>query len=172
MALLAACGNSTEPIYIPVPDETGESVLFDVVTGNVLDPAAFDVITSSAVRTDQFSGWDFLFQIAEDGSTLLWPRAAIVDEVEDAGLRAMSTTFEALREAPTGGYVTGDSIPVSVGDVFAVRSRRDPAYGSIRCRRFAKIEVLALDPAAGTVTFQHLVNPNCEQRTLVPGATE
>ena len=65
-----------------------------------------------------------------------------------------------------------DSVPVSVGDVFAARSRRDPAFGSVRCRHFAKIEVLGIDPDEGTVSLLHLVNPNCEKRTLVPGAVE
>jgi len=169
---LFGCGSSTEPILVPVPDEAGEATLFDVVTGDILDPAAFDVLSGSAVRTDQFSGWDFLFQVAEDGTTLLWPRPAVIGEGEDAGLRPIATTFDALREAPETGYTTFDSLPVAAGNVFAVRSRRDPIYGSIRCRRYAKLEVLGIDEAEGTIEFQYLVNPNCEKRTLVPGATE
>ena len=95
-----------------------------------------------------------------------------MEEDEDAGLQRMSVPFEALREAPESGYTHVDSLPAAVGDVFAVQSRRDPAFGTIRCRRFAKVEVLEIDAAAGTFSFRHLVNPNCEQRTLVPGAEE
>jgi len=172
IAGLSACGNSTEPTLIPVPDEPREALLVDVSSGALSDPSAFDLISAEPVRTDQFSGWDFVFQIADDDSSLLWPRAAIVEEDEDAGLQRMSVSFEALREAPESGYTHVDSLPAAVGDVFAVQSRRDPAFGTIRCRRFAKVEVLEIDAAAGTFSFRHLVNPNCEQRTLVPGAEE
>jgi hypothetical protein len=170
--VLVGCGSSTEPVLTPVPDETREAMLFDVVSGDILDPAAFDVLSGSAVRTDQFSGWDFLFQVADGGAPLLWPRAAVIGEGEDAGLRRMEIPFDELREAPELGYATLDSVSVAEGDVFAVRSRRDPIYGSIRCRRYAKLEVLGIDEAEGTISFQYLVNPNCEKRTLVPGATE
>jgi len=80
VAGLTACGGSTEPILIPIPDEPDESVLVDVRTGAISDPSAFDIITGDAVRTDQFSGWDFVFQVADDGSNLLWPRSAVIEE--------------------------------------------------------------------------------------------
>jgi len=166
----AGCGSSTEPVLIPIPDETEEATLADVSGSTLTDPSAFDVITGQAVRTDQFSGWDFLFEIQDDGSAVLWPREAVTEEDPDAGLQLSSRTFEDLVEAPEEGYSTSESVSVAVGDVFAVRSRRDPAYGSIRCRRYAKLEILDLDAAGGTVTFRHLVNPNCEKRKLVPGA--
>ena len=172
IAGLTACGGSTDPILIPVPDEPREAILVDVSTGEISDPSAFDIFSGDAVRTDQFSGWDFLFQVAEDGTKLLWPRSAVIEENEDSGLFRVSVTFEQLTQAPEAGYVRLDSVPVAVGDVFAARSRRNPAFGSIRCRQFAKIEVLEIDPDAGTVSLLHLVNPNCEKRTLVPGAEE
>lgn len=169
---LAACGNTTEPTLIPVPDETGEAVLVDVSAGELTEPSAFDLIIAESVRTDLFPGWDFVFQIAEDGSTLLWPRGAIIEEDEDSGLLLSSRTFDDLTEAPEQGYVQLDSVPVAVGDVFAARSRRNPAFGSVRCRHFAKLEILEIDEGERTVSFRHLVNPNCEKRTLVPGAEE
>lgn len=172
IAGLTACGGSTDPILIPVPDEPSEAILVDVSTGEILDPSAFDIISGDAVRTDQFSGWDFVFQVADDGSKLLWPRSAVIGEHEDSGLFRASVTFEQLREAPEVGYVQLDSVPVAVGDVFAARSRRNPAFGSVRCRQFAKIEVLEIDADEGTVSLLHLVNPNCEKRTLVPGAED
>jgi len=172
IAGFAGCGGSTQPILIPVPDEPLESVLVDFGSGAITDPSALDVITGTAVRTDQFSGWDLIFEVAEDGTELWWPRGAITELGEDSGIQLVSRSFEDLREAPETGYVQLEPVPLAVGDVFAARSRRDPALGSIRCRRFAKIEVLAIDSEAGTVSLRHLTNPNCEKRTLVPGAEE
>ncbi|MBT8478484.1 MAG: hypothetical protein KJO06_06175 [Gemmatimonadetes bacterium] len=169
---LTGCGSGTEPILIPIPDETREAVMVDVTTGSIGDPSAFDIITGESVRTDQFSGWDFVFQIAEDGSALWWPRSAIIEEDEDSGLLLVSRGFDDLLEAPEDGYVQLESVPVAVGDVFAARSRRDPALGNLRCRRYAKVEILDVDTVERTVSFRHLVNPNCEQRKLVPGAED
>ena len=171
---LTACSDALEPILIPIPDEPGDVTLVDVSAGSLTDPSAFDVITGGSVRTDQFSGWDFLFQIQDDGSTVLWPRGAITGEDLDldAGLLKVVQTFDALLEAPESGYTNLESLPVAVGDVFAVQSRRDPAFGSLRCRRFAKVEIGAIDPMEGTISFIHLVNPNCEKRKLVAGAEE
>jgi hypothetical protein len=172
VAGLTACGDSTEPVLIPIPDEYSESEMVDVTTGALTEPSAFDIITGTAVRTDQFSGWDFLFQIGEDGGALWWPRLAITGEDEDAGVQQLLVDLDAVREAPESGYTNLESLPVAVGDVFAMRSRRDPALGNIRCRRFAKMEVLGIDAEEGVVSIRHLRNPNCEKRKLVLGAEE
>jgi len=169
---LTACTNPTDPILIPIPDEPQEATLVDVSSGSLADPSAFDVIRGESVRTDQFSGWDFLFQIQEDGSTVLWPRGSITGEDLDAGLQRISLTFDRLTEAPNTGYTNLEALPVAVGDVFAVQSRRDPAFGTLRCRRYAKVEIEAIDTMEGTISFRHLVNPNCEKRKLVAGAEE
>lgn len=172
IAGLSGCGDATEPTLIPIPDEAREAMLVDVGAGALADPSAFDVITGEAVRTDLFFGWDFVFQVTEDGSTVLWPRGALTGEGLDAGLQASLFTFDELREAPEDGYTNLESVPVAVGDVFAVQSRRDPVYGSAKCRRYAKVEVLEIDLDGGTLSFRHLVNPNCEKRKLVMGAEE
>ena len=46
-AALAACGDSTEPVQIPLPEEATQAMVADFVTGDILDPSGFDVITSS-----------------------------------------------------------------------------------------------------------------------------
>ena len=100
---LSGCGEGTEPILIPIPDETREATVVDVSTGSVADPSAFDVITGEAVRTDQFSGWDFVFEITEGGGAVWWPRSSIIEQNEDSGLILSSLDFDALVEAPESG---------------------------------------------------------------------
>lgn len=171
---LAACGDPLEPVLIPVPDEPRTVDLVPFSGGALTESSAFDVITATGVRTDQLGGWDFVFDVLPAGTATLWPRGSVVSDEDpmDAGLRVLDVEFDAVREAPESGYTKIDPVPISVGDVIAVQSRRDPSYGSIRCRRYGKIEIMALDTSAGTLTFRHLVNPNCEKRNLVPGAEE
>lgn len=169
---LAACDDPLEPNLAPVPEEPGEATLIDVRSGSLQDPSAFDVLTARAVRTDQIAGWDFVFEISGDGPLLLWPRPAITEEGLESGLYMSELSFDGLQTAPEDGYTTSSAVAVEVGDVLAMQSRRDPSFGSIRCRRYGKMEILSVDLAESTVTFRHLINPNCEQRTLVPGAEE
>lgn len=173
-AILSACGDPLQPTLIPLPDEASEEVLVQFSEGDLTENSAFDMITAAGVRTDQTLGWDFVFDLLPAGTAVLWPRSSIIgtEESVDAGLALMDTEFDSVREAPEGGYTTLESVAIEVGDVFAVQSRRDPTYGSIRCRRYGKIEILELNASEGSLTLRHLVNPNCEKRTLVPGAEE
>lgn len=168
LAALAACQDTTGPTR-SVPEQPTEVTLFDFRTAELRDPAAFDLIASIPVRTDQSSGWDFLFVIADDGTPRLHPRSVIVDRPTEAGLQKVEPSFSDLRAAPAEGYEREAPVPIAVGDVLAAVSRQDPTTFRF-CRRFGKLEVLSIDPAAGTVTLKHLINPNCENRTLVPGA--
>ncbi|MFQ5889269.1 MAG: hypothetical protein ACE5JR_04355 [Gemmatimonadota bacterium] len=171
-ALLGAlgCGRDFSPVLVALPEEPEEATLTDFLTGDLGDPAAFDLVIGESVRTDLVLGWDFVFFLPSGGVPEFRLRGQILNEDSDAGLRRASRSFDAIQEAPDSGYVRDRTVPIAVGDVFFAVSRRDPTFGSLRCRHFAKLEILALDAAESTVTFRHLINPNCEQRSLVPGA--
>ncbi len=167
---IAACGDPLEPVLQPLPDEPDEATLTDFRLGPLQSPAAFDLISQTNVRTDQSFGWDFLYEIDAGGEPVLRPRGEVTDLPSDAGLQTMSSSFDELTSAPSEGYVTDAPLPVAVGDVLTIVSRRDPSFGTIRCRRFAKIEILSIDLSALTLKFRHLVNPNCERLELTPGS--
>lgn len=162
---LAACEDPLAPTLRPVPDEPSETTLYDFRTSELRQVSAFDVVSASAVRTDQTSGWDFLLAL-EDGAFRFEPRGVVLEESSSAGLQRMSTTFEGLSMAPEDGYVTDGPVPLEEGAVYAARSRQQGA-----CLSFLKLEVLAVDAGAGSVSVRYLGNPNCGRRTLVAGAT-
>jgi len=163
----AACGSSNDPIILPLPSEPSEADLVNFSGDDLLDPSAFDILDALDARTDQTPGWDFVFQVGPDTTTLR-PRSDVTTDSASSGLQQVPVSFEELTQAPSDGYVTEEPVPVKVGDVLAGRSRRDPTF-SVRCLRYGKFEVLAIDVVAGTVTLKHLVNPNCEQTGLLPG---
>ncbi len=168
---LVGCGNSTGPIVVPNPAEPTEVVLYDFLTGDLLDPSAFDLIFQRAVRTDVEIGWDFVVFTDLEGVPVARPRGGFLnsEEEDDSGIRTMGSSFEGTVEAPETDYVQDGTVALAEGDVFVVRSRRNPSYGTVRCRYYGKFEVLAIDPEAGSITFRHLINPNCERRDLEPG---
>lgn len=167
---LPSCDETTGPGFGPVPEEPGEATVFDFRTSSVRDPSAFDIVSGREVRTDQTAGWDFLFEVRDDGTAVLRPRNHVLAEGADAGLQHVDLDFEDLDEAPERGYRTGKAVPVAEGDVLAGRSRQDPSF-AIECRHFMKMEVVTLDPGAGLLTFRHLINPACERRNLAPGSS-
>lgn len=168
-AALAACGDSTEPVQIPLPEEATQAIVADFVTGDILDPSGFDVITRNVVRTDQVTGWDFVYLVDEEvGPALVTRGSYILDTDEQSGVTVVPVPFDDLLEAPESGYVTNAPIPISEGGVFVTRSRDDDAFGSLRCRYFGKFSVDEIDEELGFMTFSHLINPNCESRNLNP----
>lgn len=170
VAAAGACGDSTEPVLIPLPEEPTQVVVYDFVTGDLLDPSAFDVITRSVVRTDKVSGWDFVyFEDEQLGPVIVTRGAYIQDDDEKAGAVVTVLSFDLITEAPDDGYISQEPLPISPGDVFIVRSRSDDAFGSLRCRRYGKFSVDAIDSELGTLTFSHFINPNCENRNLDSG---
>ncbi len=165
--LAAACDDPYGAFVLDVPETPSDATLVDFVAGSLQDPAAFDIVTQTTVRVDQTNQWDFLYRVT-DGVSELVPFGLVADTTSDAGLLRAETSFEGVAEAPTTGYTGTEPFPISVGDVFIGRSRRDASQLLI-CSRFGKFEVLDIDPAAGTILLRYLINPNCGDRVLVPG---
>jgi hypothetical protein len=72
-------------------------------------------------------------------------------------------TFEQMERAPRDGYVTDAAIPLRLGWVYAVQTRRDFRG----CQMYGKFEVIALDPS-GVAEIRAIRNPLCNDRNLVP----
>lgn len=153
----------------PLPVEPTTVSLSDFRTGSLGAATAFQLSDSRAVLPSQTSDWDFVFWATEGGDPQFRPRDMIASGASNAGLAPVEVSFSSLEEAPASGYRTDQPVPADSGAVYAVRSRQDPRLG-LTCRRYAKIEVISVDADAGSVTFRHLVNPNCEARNLLPGS--
>lgn len=163
-----ACGSTFGLNRVPVPEQPTEATLSDFRTSGLRDASAFDVLTALPVRTDLSASWDFLYYVLPDGTAQLRPRNVVLGGSSDAGLQHSDQAFDAISQAPDGGYTTDRPVVIAKGDVLTGVSRADPGFAT-RCRHFFKMEIESIDATAGTVTFKTLINPNCEQRILVPG---
>lgn len=165
---LTACDDPLSSRRAPVPDEPSLATLTSLTDGTLRDPSAFDVTGPEAVRTDQTSGWDFALRRSGGGDLEFAPRNVVLETSSSAGLQRSESSFEELRQVPEGGYSTDEPVPVVQGDVYAVRSRPDPAV-AVTCLRFMKMEVLSVDSEEGRVEIRYLANPNCGRRTVAAG---
>lgn len=165
-AAAAACTDPFEPILSPIP-EPRETELVDFDEGDLVDPAAYDMLSGSPVRTDQTSGWDFLFVVDDAVGPALLPRSGLLDDDSSAGIQADEGPFDTLELAPQDGYSMTELMPIEPGDVLTLVSRQNPRV-SVRCRVFGKLEVVSVEGSPAVLTVRVVINPNCERRNLVP----
>lgn len=170
--LLAACGDTINLPDAQIPNVV-DTVSLSALTGTPITlPSAFSVSTGQPVRTDLSAEFDFAFDIRE-GQPVLLPRAALnfpPDGRLPPGLQRVDDAFEAILEAPSNGYLTRDTLAVAVGERYVARSR--VVCTSLGVPLYGKLEVLAIDAAARTLTFEVLVDENCGYIGLAPGVPE
>lgn len=118
--------------------------------------------------------FDFLYRIHPVHGPELVPYAAVATATAvtgRSGLIATTTGFDQIDLALQTGYVTDSAAAVSVGSVLYLRSGV-PNGCFLLIPYYAKLEVLALDPAQRSMTFRILININCGYRGLAPGLPE
>lgn len=164
-SMVAACTDPFEPILTPIPEPL-ETELVDFEEGDLVDPAAYDMLSGTAVRTDQTSGWDFLFVVDDGGGPALLPRSGLLDDDSSAGIQPDDGPFDTLEQAPEDGYSTTELVPIEPGDVLTLVSRRNRRV-SVRCRVYGKLEVQSIEGTPAVLTVRIVVNPNCENRRLI-----
>jgi hypothetical protein len=169
-ALIAGLGCS-DPNALPnasVPNVVDTVTLWSLVGGPLRDPTAYSLADRRALRTYESIGFEFAFTIDAAQRPVLLPLAVLGLSPGSGlkpGLLSSAVAFDQMLKAPRNGYLTADTIPIQVGDLYFVRSR--PICTSLGgVPEYGKMEVLALDPAQQTVTFQVLANNNCGYRAL------
>ena len=173
--LTAGCDDEFTQEWFASPDTT---LLFSLSRPELLGrPSAFDFFAATSglsgipvvVETPTATGqWDVALT-DQTGGLALVPASAFVGLNSRAGIATMTgTTFDGLREAPgdTARYSRA-AVVVQLNTVYVVRTRRDGCgFGS--GSRYAKLEAVAIDRTAGTLTFRAITNPICNDRKLIP----
>jgi hypothetical protein len=151
-------------------ENTVDTVVIGSLEGTpVAVASAYSISEDRLVRTDLTGGFDFVY-LLKDGRHLLVPLDALgLGGNTNPGLQHSSAAFDAIVNPPSSGYIADDSVAVSVGDVLVARSRVTCILG---VPQYGKLEILAVDDAARTLTFRVVANTNCGFRELGPGFPE
>jgi hypothetical protein len=166
--LAAACGGvQLSPAQL---SNAVDTVTLGALNGSELRwPAAYSVAEGLAVRTDQSSNFDFIYNIDAAGHHVLLPLEVVglgSSSSADPGLQKVTTAFESLVTAPTDGYISNDTLTIALGDVIVARSRIACSLG---VPQYAKLQVLSFDDVQRTMKIQVLANTNCGYRSLATG---
>lgn len=160
---MAGC-DPFEPQLLPFGDTVA---LYSLARPEYIgQPSAFDFYSPASVVLESLRArgpddFDVAFTEA-DGEFVFLPAGVFESLAIRPGVLRITSgeSFETLEVAPREGYVTEAAIPLDVGGLYTVRTRD---LGT--CTRFAKFEVLDLDPD-GVVEFRFLRNNLCNDRTL------
>lgn len=144
-------------------------------------PSALDITAlGGLVRGGRFPeraddadlGWDLTVRI-RDGQIVFVPSSALGFPLR-AGISApiAGQTFDGLREVPAGlRFETETPTIAQLGAVYAARSREFSAGFVGSCVQYAKLQVLELDVAAGTIRVLLATNERCHDTRLVPAGS-
>jgi hypothetical protein len=170
--LSGACSSTLAP-PIPSSVNTIDTVTLYAATGTpVGTPSAYNIEvdpTVARVRTDTTPIFDFLYDIP-GSAPKLYPPGSLPGLARSAALQ-YAASFDGVTTAPGAGWNDSSALTVDSGTIVLVRSRQvSCAIGTVF--EYAKLQVLALDTIARTITFEILANANCGYRDLSPGTPQ
>jgi hypothetical protein len=166
--LALACSDPNELPKAQEPNFVDTLTMFALTGTPIQLPSAYSVL-DGLIRTDRTSSFDFAFDIDSLGNPLFLPQAVLdlqINNTVDPGLLPTTKLFGAVHRAPSNGYTTSDTLAADSGKVFIVRSR---IVCNIGVSQYSKIQVISLDSAQRSLTFQVLANNNCGYRDLDTG---
>jgi len=171
-ALIAFAACSDNSLGLPTArfNNVVDSVSLWAVDGTPLNtPSAYSMLAvpPATVRTDQMTGFDFVFNITPAGQAELLPTGA-VGLGKASGILLQSKPFDSVTVAPSSGYQDSLAVTVDSGTVAVLRSRPVSCVVGV-VFYYAKLQVLRVDALARRVDFNILVDQNCGYRGLEPG---
>ncbi len=164
--LTVACGDNR--LGDAFFENTADTLTISSIEGTpVSASSAYSVSEDRLVRTDLTTNFDFVY-FFDGGRHLLLPLdvVGLGGRSSNPGLQLSTAAFDAIVNPPSGGYITDDSVAVSVGSIIVARSR---IACSLSVPQYGKMEILGFDDLARTMTFRVVANTNCGFRELGPG---
>ncbi|HEU4565333.1 MAG TPA: hypothetical protein VFS05_11810, partial [Gemmatimonadaceae bacterium] len=123
------------------------------------------------LRPSSSATFDIVFDIDAAGKVVLYPVQRIGGVSGRTMFRFPDQPFDAITEAPTGGY-TDTTATLDVGQTVLVRAEPTYCAGSLRTDIFSKIQVLSVDLPTRQIRFQSTVDPNCGFVSFLPGVPD
>ena len=173
-AAAAGCGSELS-LFPPVFENRTDTLQLWAATGTpVFRPSAYLISNRSAARLDQLSYFDFVYDITPSGEHVLLPLAAVAPTGRvsgNPGLLPTTTPYDSILVAEQTGYLTADTVPIRVGDIFYARSQPSPTC-FLGIPYYAKLQIIAMNEPDRTIWIKVLSNINCGYRSLEPGLPE
>ncbi len=167
----AACGD--DPFALRWTENPEEVTIQSLDRPGPQVRAGFNLFERTPVRIEapQTGGrWDFALEREGETLRLLPPRTMGIQD-SSAGISPMEgAQWDDIREAPrdTTAYTFDEPVPVRDGTIYVGRTHEQAGSFGRRCIYYGKLEPVVVDVERGALTFRFDVNPDCNNRSLVP----
>ncbi len=171
-ALASACGD--DPFLVRWEENPLQATVYTVNREpyDLPRPSAFHMMERRAVILEdpQSQGrWDFAVERQGDGLVFLPPRVlGVTSQAGVAAIPQAAWVDVVMAPADTAAYATRTAVPIELGTIYVIRSHQQPGFFGRLCSHYGKVEPLEIDVEAGTLRFLHDVNPDCNNRSLIP----
>jgi hypothetical protein len=170
-AALQGCGDPLSLLPAVVENRVDTVTVWAATNTPLTLPSGYVILGRTRVRLDQVATFDFIYDVDPAGRTVLIPLGAVVSTASTSGtpgFQETPTPFDQITLAQQLNYITKDTVVTAVGKVYYVRAALDGSC-SLGVPYYAKMEVLAIDPAERSMTFRILDDINCGYRGLELG---
>lgn len=168
--LLSACDDngllgtlllSPDTAVIGLPGGTvAEGSAIDIVRS----AGDFDLVRNPELVTDA-EQWDLALRRTPTGLAFL-PFTPVASSLRGAGIATTTRAFDAIDKAPRGNSsYSSQPVAVTAGGVYLLRSRQFSTSGLL-CVKYARLRVVEVNEAAGTVRFAIVINEGCDDERL------
>lgn len=167
---LPACDD--DPFAITWVENPDTVVLYSLDRPELNLPAAFDFINRRRVAVESpgaTGNWDMVLSTEGGALVFLPPRALEIDS--EAGIAVFpGLNLDELREAPgdSASYAITEPVSVEPGSAYVIRTRESRGRFRQICAFYGKFEPIEVDLEARTVRIVYDLNPDCDDRSLVP----
>ena len=170
---LAACDDEFGPQDWSAFADPDTTVLYSLSRPEHLGRAsAYDFATSPGVPRAVESAftpgqWDFAL-VDQNGALTFAPAGSFQGMTSRAAIATITDVpLLEIGRAPRDDDFVREPVTLETGVVYVVRSRAVSGfYGT--CVYYGKFEVLELNEAEGWMRFRYVLNPNCNDRDLIP----
>lgn len=170
LAATAACGR--DPFALEWIASADTVRLYAVSRPGSNVETGFDFGARRAVRIEApatTSAWDLAVDV-ENGGAVFLPPGFFGVESDAALVELPGESFDEIENAPEDDdvYVGDRAVPVNLGNLYVVRTRRLVSnYGQL-CNHFVKMVPLDVDPVERSVVFVFDTNGICNSRKMQP----
>jgi hypothetical protein len=176
LVAIVACGDVTAP-RASLPTFSDTATVYALNGAPPGAPTALYVFGEIVVRADANFRFDIAFDFDANGRIILLPVRTVANGLatsHSVGLQTVSTTFDALTEAPKSGYRRDSTLTINPGTTVVIESADPAACGTsfIASTIYAKVVVEEVDLTARRMRTRFVVDPNCGFRSFATGVPD